>query len=62
MSANDTPISASLPSPSSAHPACSRLEPEPKFWRVIRMRAPSYAGLLTTKSGSLRHASNAIGP
>ena len=33
-----------------AHAACSREEPQPKFFSASRISAPAYSGLFSTKS------------
>ena len=50
------------PASSSAHTACSRLEPLPKFGPASRIVAPANSGRFSTKSGSLRHSANRNGP
>ncbi|MNY73570.1 hypothetical protein D3C86_2123880 [compost metagenome] len=51
MSAKLGAITARKPNWSSAQGACSRLEPQPKFLRAIRMDAPWKRGWFSTKSG-----------
>ena len=40
MSANDDEITARNPKSASAHTACSRDDPQPKFFPATRMLAP----------------------
>ena len=66
-----------IPNWTSAHTACSRLDPQPKFSRLRRIEAPAYFGMLSEKSGfgwrvalgaassngsRYRSASNRLGP
>ena len=51
MSANDGAITQRMPKSRSAHGACSRLEPQPKFSKATRISACRHAGRLSTKSG-----------
>ena len=54
MSANDGATITSKPWSCSAHGACSRDEPQPKFGPVTRIGAPSAAGSFSSKSCLLR--------
>src|SRR3954466_15438370 len=51
MSAKDGAMIALKPYCCSAHGACSRDEPQPKFLRARRIDAPWYIGWVSTKSG-----------
>src|SRR6201981_1019978 len=49
ISANDEAITTLKPKSASAHTACSREDPQPKFFPVTRMLAPRYRGSSSTK-------------
>jgi hypothetical protein len=59
MSAKVGAMTARKPKSLSAHAACSRLEPQPKFLPAMRIFAPLYLASLSTKLGS---GSPAAGP
>src|SRR5512132_708690 len=61
MSARDGAITTRNPASSSAHTACSRLDPVPKFGPATRIEAPAWSGRFRTKAGSLRHSANRNG-
>jgi len=56
MSANPSPwtgaIKARNPAWATAQTACSRLDPQPKFFRTTRIDAPRAVGALSGKLGS----------
>ena len=56
MSAKLGATIARKPASSSAHGACSRDEPEPKFLPAARIGAPANSGRFSGKSGSWRHS------
>src|SRR6266581_2283569 len=56
MSANDGAMMARNPYCASAHTACSREDPQPKFGPVNRIVAPCAAGRLSSKSGLARQS------
>ena len=62
MSAKRVETTARKPLSWSAHTACSREEPQPKFGPARRIDAPRYRGSFRTKPGSRRQASNSPAP
>ena len=51
MSANDGAMTTRKPASCSAHAACSRDEPQPKFTPATSTDAPAYCGWFSTNDG-----------
>ena len=62
MSAKLGAMTARKPESSSAHGACSRLEPQPKLRPATRIGAPAYSGRSSGKPSSPRQSQNRNSP